>query len=73
MKLASVRVFSCKHPGPLPSDARIQSGTATIRGLGLTLENTPTAVRPLSPTALRRLSHEVRVFMREDCLLAELR
>ena len=73
MKLASVRVFSCKHPGPLPSDARTQSGTATLRGLGLTLENTPIAVRPLSPTALRRLSHEVRVFMREDCLLAELR
>ena len=42
MKLAPVRVFSCKHAGPLPSDARIQSGTATIRGLGLTLEKTPT-------------------------------
>ena len=36
----------------LPSDARIQSGKATIRGLGLTLEKTP---------ALRRLSREVRV------------
>ena len=48
---------------PLPSDARIQSGTATIRGLGLTLEKTP---------ALRRLSREVRVFRREDCLLVEL-
>ena len=46
---------------PLPSDARIQS--ATIRGLGLTLEKKP---------ALRRLSREVRVFRREDCLLAEL-
>ena len=46
---------------PLPSDARIQS--ATIRGLGLTLEKKP---------ALRRLSREVRVFRREDCLLVEL-